>query len=66
MYRNCRTEKEIEKSFKVLQTELFDIIEQKVEDTQKAVIQNFDEEVQRKLKLRQDILDQSLVNTTES
>ena len=60
MYRNCRTEKEIEKSFKALQTELFDIIEQKVEDTQKAVIQNFDEEVQRKLKLRQDILARTL------
>jgi SNF2 family DNA or RNA helicase len=60
MYRNCRTEKEIEQSFKKIQTELFDIIEQKVEDTQKAVIQNFDEDVQRKLKLRQDILAQTL------
>jgi len=60
IYRSCRTQQEIEKSFKQLQLELSDIIEEKIEDTQKKVIQHFDEEVRQKLRIRQRYLDNSL------
>jgi len=54
IYRKCRTEKEIENGFKQLQLELTDVIEEKVEDAQRKVIQHFDEEVQQKLALRKE------------
>ncbi|MBU1130736.1 DEAD/DEAH box helicase family protein [Patescibacteria group bacterium] len=60
IYRHCRTSKEIENGFKQLQLELSDIIEEKIEDTQKKVIQHFDEEVRQKLRIRQQNLDDSL------
>ena len=60
IYRKCRTEKEIENSFQQLQLELCDVIEEKVEDAQKKVIQHFDEEVRTKLKIRQQQLTNSL------
>ena len=60
IYRKCRTEKEIENSFQQLQLELSDIIEEKVEDAQKKVIQHFDAEVQQKLKIRQQQMNDSL------
>ena len=53
IYRHCRTEKEIENNFKQLQLELSDIIEEKIQDSQKKVIQHFDEEVREKLRIRQ-------------
>jgi len=60
IYRNCRTEQEIEKSFKQLQLELQDVIEEKIVDTQKKVLQHFDQEVRQKLKIRDRILKDSL------
>jgi len=54
IYRKCRTETEIENGFKQLQLELTDVIEEKVEDAQRKVIQHFDEEVQQKLALRKE------------
>ena len=60
IYRKCRTEKEIEKGFQQLQLELFDVIQEKVEDAQRKVVQHFDEEVRRKLRLRQQQLTDSL------
>lgn len=60
IYRKCRTEKEIENGFKQLQLELSDVIQEKVADAQRKVIQHFDEEVRRKLRLRQVQLADSL------
>lgn len=54
IYRKCRTEIEIENGFKQLQLDLTDVIEEKVEDAQRKVIQHFDEEVQQKLALRKE------------
>ncbi|MCL5667269.1 MAG: SNF2-related protein [Patescibacteria group bacterium] len=60
IYRQCRTEQQIEKGFKQLQLDLGDIIEEKIEDTQKKVIQHFDEEVRQKLKIRQQTFEEAL------
>ncbi|MDO8552618.1 MAG: SNF2-related protein [bacterium] len=60
IYRKCRTEKEIENGFQQLQLELFDVIQEKVEDAQRKVVQHFDEEVRRKLRLRKQQLTDSL------
>lgn len=60
IYRKCRTEKEIEKGFQQLQLELYDVIQEKVEDAHRKVVQHFDEEVRRKLRLRQQQLADSL------
>jgi len=60
IYRKCRTEKEIENGFKQLQLELSDVIQEKVEDAHRKVVQHFDEEVRRKLRLRQKQLADSL------
>lgn len=60
IYRKCRTEKEIENGFKQLQLELFDVIQEKVEEAHRKVVQHFDEEVRRKLRLRQQQLADSL------
>ncbi len=60
IYRKCRTEHEIERSFQQLQLELSDIIKEKIEDAQRKVIQHFDDEVRRKLRIRQKALADSL------
>lgn len=60
IYRQCRTEKEIERGFQQLQLELLDIIREKIEDAQRKVIQHFDDEVRRKLRIRQKELADSL------
>ena len=60
IYRQCRTEKEIEHRFQQLQLELSDIIREKIEDAQRKVIHHFDEEVRQKLCIRQKELNDSL------
>ena len=60
IYRKCRTEQQIAQGFKQLQLDLGDFIEEKIEDTQKKVIQHFDEEIRQKLKIRQQTFDDSL------
>lgn len=60
IYRKCRTEKQIENSFKQLQLELSFIIQEKIEDAQRKVIQHFDAEVRQKLRVRQNELKESL------
>ncbi len=60
IYRHCRTEQQITRGFQQLQLELSDIIEDKIEDAQRKVIQHFDEEVRCKLRIRQKELDDSL------
>ena len=53
IYQTCRTEREIEAAFNQLQSELEDIIQQRIKDTKKSLLENFDEEVVEKLKVRQ-------------
>lgn len=53
IYQTCRTEREIEAAFNQLQSELEDIIRQRINDTKKSLLENFDEEVVDKLKIRQ-------------
>lgn len=60
IYRRCRTEQEIERGFQQLQLELSDIIKEKIEDAQRKVIQHFDDEVRRKLRIRQKEITDSL------
>ena len=60
LYRNCRTEDQIKKGFQQLQLELSTLIEEKVEDAQKKVIQHFDEEVRHKLKIRNEAISNSM------
>lgn len=60
IYRKCRTEDEIKRDFKQLELDLYDVIKEKIEDAQRKVIQHFDDEVRRKLRIRQKALVDSL------
>lgn len=53
IYQVCRTEREIDAAFNQLQADLEDIIQQRIKDTKKSLLENFDEEVIDKLKVRQ-------------
>lgn len=53
IYNNCRTEREIKAAFDELQKELEEIIQNRIECTKKSLLENFDEEVINKLKIRQ-------------
>ena len=50
IYQQCRTPEEIQKAFDELQQELKPDISEKVQETRKVLIENFDEEVREKLK----------------
>ena len=52
--RTCRTEEEINQAFDSLQKELEDVIKERLSDTKKTLLENFDEDVVSKLKIRQD------------
>jgi len=58
IYQTCRTSKEIDTAFSELQSELEEQISSRMADTRTALLENFDEEVHRRLKLSQE---QSLV-----
>lgn len=53
IYQTCRTEREIEAAFDELQQELDSIIKERIENTRKSLLENFDEEVVDKLRVRQ-------------
>ena len=53
IYRSCRTRREIEVAFDELQAELDDVIKNRIEKTKISLLENFDEEVIEKLKIRQ-------------
>lgn len=55
IYQTCRTEREIESAFNELQSELEEIINQRVKETKKTLLENFDEEVINKLKIRYNV-----------
>lgn len=51
IYQNCRTEEEIQKAFDDLQHQLEADIDDKMQNTRKTLLENFDEEVHEKLRL---------------
>ena len=53
IYNSCRTEREIAAAFDELQHELETIIKERIESTRKSLLENFDEEVVNKLRIRQ-------------
>lgn len=53
IYNTCRTEREIASAFDELQKELEDVIKERIANTRKSLLENFDEEVVNKLRVRQ-------------
>jgi ERCC4-related helicase len=53
IYNTCRTEREIAAAFDELQKELENVIKERIDCTRKSLLENFDEEVVNKLKMRQ-------------
>lgn len=51
IYQNCRTAAEIKDAFDDIQKEYENQINNKIEQTRKSLLENFDEEVQQKLKI---------------
>ena len=54
IYRSCRTPEQIDEAFDKLQNELKESIDEKLSDTHTSLIENFDEDVVNKLRLRKD------------
>ena len=54
LYQQCRTEAEIQASFDQLQAELEDTISEKIQKVKQQVLENFDEEVHKRLKIDYD------------
>lgn len=54
IYETCRHPDEIEQAFNTLQTELEEAINDRIKDTQSQLLENFDEDVHDRLKLRLD------------
>lgn len=52
IYQDCRTPEAIAASFNELQAQLEDQIHRRMEDTRRALLENFDEDVHARLKLR--------------
>jgi ERCC4-related helicase len=54
IYDTCRQPDQIEAAFNALQTELEEVIADRIKDTQTQLLENFDEDVHDRLKLRLD------------
>lgn len=54
IYETCRHPDDIEQAFNTLQAELEDAINDRIKDTQSQLLENFDEDVHDRLKLRLD------------
>ena len=52
IYQTCRTAQEIEIAFDKLQKELEEVINERLKKTHRSLLENFDEEVVQKLKMR--------------
>lgn len=52
IYDTCRQPEQIEAAFNALQTELEEVIANRIKDTQSQLLENFDEDVHDRLKLR--------------
>lgn len=53
IYQTCRTKEEIQQAFDQLQSDLEDVINDRIKQTKRFLIENFDEDVIDKLKVRQ-------------
>lgn len=60
IYQQCRTPKEIQESFDVLQDKLEEQIGNRMQDTRQKLLENFDEEVHEKLRFSKDKSEQYL------
>ncbi len=60
VYQNCRTESEIQAGFDQLQAELDDQIQLRMASTRQLLLENFDEEVHDRLRMRKEEADQVL------
>lgn len=54
IYSTCRTHEEIAEAFDQLQSELDQVIKERITHTRKALLENFDEEVVSRLRIRQE------------
>lgn len=54
IYDTCRQPEQIEEAFNALQAELEEVIADRIKDTQSQLLENFDEDVHDRLKLRLD------------
>lgn len=54
IFQTCRTEEKIQNAFDELQKQLEDTISERIKQSKKSLIENFDEEVVKKLKVHQD------------
>jgi len=54
IYETCRQPEQIEDAFNALQVELEEVISDRIKDTQSQLLENFDEDVHDRLKLRLD------------
>lgn len=61
IYQNCRTEEEINIAFDELQKELESIIDERIKQTKKSLLENFDKDVLEKLKFSEEE-ENSLIN----
>lgn len=52
IYQGCRTPKEIEAAFAALQTEMDEVIKSRLDKTRTLLLENFDEDVHDRLRLR--------------
>jgi len=53
IYNECRTQEEIEEAFNELQKEMEEIIKKNMEETHRKIIENFDEDVHERLKMKE-------------
>lgn len=60
IYQKCRSPEQIEFEFNTLQNELDDNISSRMTDTKKKLLENFDEEVQEKLKVGKKLAEEAL------
>jgi len=60
IYQECRSEQEIETAFAALQAEMEQSIASRMDDTRKALMEHFDEDVHTRLKVRLDQTQHSL------
>ncbi len=54
IYQQCRTTEQIDEAFQLLQAEMDEKIQSKMDDTRRQLIEHFDEDVHAKLKMRLD------------
>lgn len=52
IYQQCRTHAEIETAFKILQAEMDESIQARMSDTRRLLLENFDEDVHERLRVR--------------